>query len=39
MSQAYQAGRLVKVPGADHFDLIDPLSGAWPHVLAAIRVA
>ncbi|MGI5143510.1 MULTISPECIES: alpha/beta hydrolase family protein [unclassified Streptomyces] len=38
MSQAYQAGRLVEVPGADHLDLVDPLSGAWPHVLAAIRV-
>jgi acetyl esterase/lipase len=38
MSQAYQAGRLAEVPGAGHFDLIDPLSEAWPHVLAAIRV-
>ncbi|MGH3739381.1 MAG: alpha/beta hydrolase family protein [Micromonosporaceae bacterium] len=28
--------RLVAVPGADHFAVIDPLSGAWPHVLAAL---
>ena len=25
------------VPGAGHFDVIDPQSGAWPHVLAAFR--
>ena len=28
--------RLVEVPGAGHFELIDPLSAAWPHVLDAI---
>lgn len=25
------------LPGRDHFDVIDPLSDAWPDVLAAIR--
>ncbi|HUD35284.1 MAG TPA: prolyl oligopeptidase family serine peptidase [Streptosporangiaceae bacterium] len=29
----------VLLPGAGHFDLIDPLSGAWPSVLAAFRSA
>lgn len=24
------------LPGVEHFALIDPLSGAWPHVLAAL---
>lgn len=27
---------LVELPGTDHFALIDPLSPAWPHVLAAV---
>jgi len=26
-----------ELAGADHFDVIDPLSEAWPHVLAALR--
>ena len=26
-----------ELPGRDHFDVIDPLSEAWPDVLAAIR--
>ncbi len=26
-------------PGAGHFDVIDPMSGAWPAVLAAFRAA
>jgi acetyl esterase/lipase len=26
-----------ELAGADHFDVIDPLSDAWPHVLAALR--
>jgi acetyl esterase/lipase len=26
---------LVELPGAGHFDVIDPLSGAWPRVVAA----
>jgi hypothetical protein len=25
------------LPGCGHFEVIDPLSGAWPHVLAALR--
>jgi hypothetical protein len=25
------------VPGASHADLIDPLSPAWPHVVAAFE--
>jgi acetyl esterase/lipase len=29
--------RLHVLPGVDHFALIDPLSSAWPDVLAAIR--
>ncbi|MBO3749177.1 alpha/beta hydrolase [Streptosporangiaceae bacterium NEAU-GS5] len=30
------AVRLVEITGADHFDLIDPLSPAWPQVAAAL---
>jgi acetyl esterase/lipase len=26
---------LAELPGAGHFDVIDPLSAAWPHVVAA----
>jgi acetyl esterase/lipase len=29
----------VELADTDHFDLIDPLSAAWPHVLAAIAAA
>lgn len=39
MCQSYAAATgvpLVVVPGADHFALIDPLSAAWPYVLAAL---
>ena len=36
MSQLPRTGRLVAIPGAGHFDLIDPLSAAWPQVLAAL---
>ncbi len=25
------------LPGYGHFEVIDPLTGAWPHVLAALR--
>ena len=32
MSQVFSAGRLVEIPGAGHFDLIDPQSPAWPRV-------
>ena len=27
------------IPGADHFDLVDPLSAAWPRVRAAVMAA
>ena len=36
MSQAFSAGHLVEIPGADHFDLIDPQSRAWPQVLSVL---
>lgn len=29
--------KLVELPGLDHFDLIDPLSVAWPDLLAALE--
>jgi acetyl esterase/lipase len=29
--------RLVELPGGGHFDVIDPLSAAWPAVLGAFR--
>ena len=43
MSRSYAAASrdagddstLIELPGASHVDLIDPLSPAWPHVLAA----
>lgn len=38
--RAQQAGsptRLVELPGLEHYALIDPLSPAWPHLLAALR--
>jgi acetyl esterase/lipase len=37
MSQTHKVGRLVEIPGAGHFDLIDPASPAWPAVLAALE--
>jgi acetyl esterase/lipase len=36
MSQLFPVGRLVEIPRAGHFDLIDPLSFAWPQVLAVL---
>ncbi len=36
MSRAYQAGHLIEIPGGSHLDLIDPMSPAWPQVLAAL---
>lgn len=39
MSQTFKVGRLIEIPGAGHFDLIDPESGAWPQVLAAFGPA
>ncbi|HEY0698643.1 MAG TPA: alpha/beta hydrolase [Micromonospora sp.] len=29
--------RLLELPDCEHFGLIDPLTPAWPHVLAALR--
>lgn len=45
ISQRYHAAaqakgedvRLVSLPGANHFSLIDPHSAAWPHVLEAVQ--
>jgi len=31
--------RLIELPGADHFDVIDPRSRAWRAVLAEIKNA
>jgi acetyl esterase/lipase len=39
MSRAFPAGTLVEIPGAGHFDLIDPESRAWPEVLAVLAGA
>jgi acetyl esterase/lipase len=39
MSRAFPAGTLVEIPGAGHFDLIDPQSRAWPLVMAALAGA
>jgi acetyl esterase/lipase len=36
MSQVSSASRLVEIPGAGHFDLIDPLSPAWPRVVSVL---
>lgn len=36
MSQAFPVGHLVEIPGASHFDLIDPDSPAWHTVTAAL---
>ena len=36
MSRAFGAGTLIEIPGAGHFDLIDPESRAWPRVMAAL---
>ena len=36
MSRAFGVGRLIEIPGAGHFDLIDPESRAWPRVLTAL---
>ena len=36
MSRAFGVGRLVEIPEAGHFDLIDPESRAWPQVMAAL---
>jgi acetyl esterase/lipase len=39
MSRAFTAGRLIEIPGAGHFDLIDPQSLAWPAVLSVLEGA
>jgi acetyl esterase/lipase len=39
MSRAFTAGRLIEIPGAGHFDLIDPQSLAWPVVLSVLEGA
>jgi acetyl esterase/lipase len=39
MSQLFTSGRLVEIPGAGHFDLIDPESRAWPPVLSILADA
>jgi pimeloyl-ACP methyl ester carboxylesterase len=36
MSHLFAADRFVEIPGADHFDLIDPQSRAWPTVSSAL---
>jgi acetyl esterase/lipase len=36
MSQVFSAGRLVEIPGAGHFDLIDPQSPAWSRVVSVL---
>jgi acetyl esterase/lipase len=36
MSQVFSTGRLVEIPGAGHFDLIDPQSSAWPRVVSVL---
>jgi acetyl esterase/lipase len=36
MSQVFTAGQLVEIPDADHFDLIDPQSRAWPRVVSVL---
>jgi len=35
---AGDAAECLLLPGAGHFDVIDPLSGWWPAVLAAFRL-
>jgi pimeloyl-ACP methyl ester carboxylesterase len=36
MSRACSIGRLIEIPGVGHFDLIDPHSTTWPHVLTTL---
>ncbi len=36
MSRAFPVGRLAEIPGAGHFDLIDPQSRAWSEVLGVL---
>jgi acetyl esterase/lipase len=39
MSRAFKAGRLIEIPGAGHFELIDPQSFAWPQVMSVLTGA
>jgi acetyl esterase/lipase len=39
MSRAIPWGTLVEIPGAGHFDLIDPQSPVWPRVTAVLAGA
>jgi pimeloyl-ACP methyl ester carboxylesterase len=39
MSRATGIGRLIELPGAGHFDVVDPHSRYWPSVLTAITGA
>jgi hypothetical protein len=39
MSRATGIGRLTELPGAGHFDVVDPHSPYWPAVLTAITRA
>jgi acetyl esterase/lipase len=39
MSREFTADHLVEIPGAGHFDLIDPQSPAWPRVLSVLAGA
>ena len=38
-AEAHPTARLQVLPGVGHLDLIDPLSAAWPEVVAAIAAA
>jgi acetyl esterase/lipase len=37
LSRMLTVGEYVELPDVEHFSLIDPLSSAWPTVLAAVR--
>jgi acetyl esterase/lipase len=36
LSRSYQDGRLIEIPGGDHFDLIDPQTAAFQELLRAL---
>jgi pimeloyl-ACP methyl ester carboxylesterase len=37
LSRGFPGGQLIEIPGADHFDVIDPQSAAFVEVLQAVR--
>jgi hypothetical protein len=37
LSRKLPVDEYVELPDVEHFGLIDPLSSAWPTVLAAVR--